>query len=171
MRQALLLSRLPLVATLVLATVLLAAPGRAGLATHVYALALAAIGLGYLLSALHDALPPRRPSPFDAALRTPRSSVQRIPELERMEREVALGLATAFDLHYRLRPRLRRIATALLRARRGIELDASPEAARRALGDDAWEIVRGDREPPQERFAAGVEIASLRRAVSALETL
>ena len=32
---------------------------------------------------------------------------QRIPELERMEREVALGLATAFDLHYRLRPRLR----------------------------------------------------------------
>jgi hypothetical protein len=88
-----------------------------------------------------------------------------------MEREVALGLATAFDLHYRLRPRLRRVATALLTARRGIELDANPEAARRALGDDAWEIVRGDREPPQERFAAGVDIASLRRAVSALEAL
>ena len=69
-----------------------------------------------------------------------------------MEREVALGLATAFDLHYRLRPRLRRIATELLAARRGIDLDGSPEAARRVLGDDAWEIVRGDREPPHERF-------------------
>ena len=132
---------------------------------------LAALGLGYLVAAMRNALPPRRPSAFDAALRDSRGHVQRIPELEKMEREVALGLATAFDLHYRLRPRLRRIATALLTARRGIELDASPEAARRALGDDAWEIVRGDREPPQERFAAGVEIASLRRAVSALEAL
>ena len=171
MRQAFLLARLPLVATLVLAVALLAVPGRAGLAAHVYALVLAAIGLGYLLTALRGALPPSRPSPFDAALRKTASPVQRIPELERMEREVALGLATAFDLHYRLRPRLRRIASALLTARRGIELDASPEAARRALGDDAWEIVRGDREPPQERFASGLEIASLRRAVAALEAL
>jgi hypothetical protein len=171
MRQALLLARFPLFVTLVLGIVLLAAPGRAGVAVHVYALALAGIGLGYLLAALRDALPPRRPSAFEAALRTRVSAPQRIPELERMEREVALGIATAFDLHYRLRPRLRRIATALLTARRGIELDANPEAARRALGDDAWEIVRGDREPPQERFAAGVDIASLRRAVSALEAL
>ena len=84
---------------------------------------------------------------------------------------MTLGLATAFDLHYRLRPRLRRIATELLAARRGIDLDASPEAARRALGDDAWEIVRGDLEPPRERFAAGLDIASLRLAVSALEAL
>ena len=88
-----------------------------------------------------------------------------------MEREVALGLSTAFDLHYRLRPSLRGIATELLAARRGIDLDASPEAARRLLGDDAWEIVRGDREPSREHFAAGVDIASLRRAVSALEAL
>ena len=88
-----------------------------------------------------------------------------------MEREVALGLATAFDLHYRLRPRLRRIATELLAARRGIDLDANPDAARRVLGDDAWEIVRSDREPSREHFAAGVDIASLRRAVAALEAL
>ncbi len=170
MRRALMLARLPLVVTLVLAFVLLAAPGRAGIAAHVYALVLAAIGLGYLVALLRDALPPHRPSEFDAALRRPRVSPARpIPELERMEREVALGLATAFDLHFRLRPRLRRIATALLASRRGIDLDASPEAARRALGDDAWEIVRGDREPPHERFAAGLDIASLRRAVSALE--
>ena len=171
MRRGLLLARLPLVVTLALAVVLLAAPGRAGLAAHVYALVLAAIGLGYLLAAMRDALPPRRPSAFDAALRTRTRPDQRIPELERMEREVALGLATAFDLHFRLRPRLRRIATALLTARHGLELDGSPEAARRALGDDAWEIVRGDREPPHERFAAGLDIASLRRAVSALEAL
>jgi hypothetical protein len=138
---------------------------------HVYVLVLAAIGLGRLLTAIRSALPPHRPSPFEAAMRTHARLPQRIPELERMEREVALGVSTAFDLHYRLRPRLRRIAIELLAARRGIELDASPELARRVLGEDAWEIVRGDREPPQERFAAGVDIASLRLAVSALEAL
>jgi hypothetical protein len=171
MRRAFMLARLPLVVTLALAVVLLAAPGRAGLAAHLYALVLAAIGLGYLLAAMRDALPPRRPSAFDAALRTRARPDQRILELARMEREVALGVATAFDLHFRLRPRLRRIAAALLTSRHGIELDGSPEAARRALGDDAWEILRGDREPPPERFAPGIDLASLGRAVSALEAL
>jgi hypothetical protein len=171
MRRAFMLARLPLVVTLALAVVLLAAPGRVGLAAHLYALVLAAIGLGYLLAAMRDALPPRRPSAFDAALRTRARPDQRILELERMEREVALGVATAFDLHFRLRPRLRRIAAALLTSRHGIELDGSPEAARRALGDDAWEILRGDREPPPERFAPGIDLASLGRAVSALEAL
>ena len=171
MRRSLLIARFPLFVTLALAIVLLAAPGRAELAVHVYVLVLAAVGLGHLVAALRSALPPRRPSPFDAALNARARPAQRIPELERMEREVSLGLATAFDLHYRLRPRLRRIAAELLAARRGIELDANPVAARRALGDDAWEIVRGDREPPRERFAAGLDIASLRLAVSALERL
>ena len=169
MRRVLLLARLPLFLTLVLAIVLLVDPGRAELAVHVYVLVLAAIGLGHLFVALRSALPPRGPSAFDAALRARARPAQRIPELERMEREVALGLATAFDLHYRLRPNLRGIAIELLAARRGIDLDASPEAARRVLGDDAWEIVRGDREVSREHFAPGVQLASLRRAVSALE--
>ena len=82
-----------------------------------------------------------------------------------MEREVALGLSTDFDLHYRLRPTFRRIATELLAARRGIDLDANPDAAHRALGDDAWEIVRGDREPSRKHFAEGRRhrLASARR--------
>jgi hypothetical protein len=46
-----------------------------------------------------------------------------------------------------------------------------PRAARRVLGDDAWEIVRSDREVSREHFATGVDIASLRRAVTALEAL
>jgi hypothetical protein len=171
MRQTLLIMRFPIVVTVVLALVLISAPGRAGLAVDLYVLLIAAIGLGHLFAALRRVLPPRRPSAFDAALSRPPRAAHRIPELERMEREVSLGLATAFDLHYRLRPRLRRIAAELLAARRGIELDADPDAARRALGDDAWEIVRGDREPPRERFAAGLDIASLRLAVTALEAL
>jgi hypothetical protein len=171
MRRAYLLARLPLFLTLVLAIVLLVDPGRTELAVHVYVLLLAAIGLGHLLAAVSNTLPPRTPSAFDTALRTRARPAQRIQELERMEREVALALATAFDVHYRLRPTLRGIATELLAARRGIDLDASPDAARRLLGEDAWEIVRRDRKVSREHFAAGVDIASLRRAVSALEGL
>ena len=171
MLRALKIARLPLLLSVALAIVLVAVPGRAPLLVHVYVLVLAAIGLGLLLAALRAALPPRRPSAFDAALRARPRPATRIPELERMEREVSLGLATAFDLHYRLRPRLRRIAAELLTARRGIELDADPDAAHRLLGDDAWEIVRGDREPPHERFGPGLDIASLRLAVDALEAL
>ena len=155
------LARLPLVVTLALAIVLVAAPGHAGLAAHVYALVLAALGLGYLLTAMRDALPPRRPSAFDAALRTRPGPVQRIPELERMEREVALGLATAFDLHYRLRPRLRGIAAELLASRRGIELDGEPRrraarARRRRLGDRprrSRAAARAVRRRPRHRVA------------------
>jgi len=169
--RALAFIRFPLFLTVVLAVVLVAAPGRSGLAVHVYVLVLAAVGIGRLLATMRAALPPRRRSAFDAALERRQRPTQRIPELERMEREVALGLATAFDLHYRLRPRLRRIAAELLAARRGIQLDANPEAARRALGDDAWELVRGDLEPPRERFGPGVDFGSLRTAVTALEAL
>ena len=171
MRRALLTARLPVFITLVLAIVLFVDPGRAELAVHVYVLVLAAIGIGHLLAALRRSLPRRGPSPFDNALRTRARPTHRLPELERLEREVALGLATAFDLHYRLRPRLRRIATELLAARRGIDLDGNPDAARRALGEDAWQIVRGDLEPPPERFAPGLDIASLRLAVASLEGL
>ncbi|HUQ22772.1 MAG TPA: hypothetical protein VM049_07125 [Gaiellaceae bacterium] len=171
MARAFAIARFPLLLTAMLAIVLIAAPGRSELAVHVYVLIVAALGLGRLLVALRSALPPPRPSAFDAALRGRARAARRIPELERMEREVALGLATAFDFHYRLRPRLRGIAGELLAARRGIELDTSPEAARRALGDDAWEIVRGDREPPRERFDPGVQIDALHLAVTALEKL
>jgi hypothetical protein len=80
-------------------------------------------------------------------------------------------MTTAFDLHYRLRPALRRTAGELLAARRGIDLDGDPGAARRVLGEDAWEIVRGDREAPRDRFAPGVDLASLDSAVSSLETI
>jgi hypothetical protein len=170
-RRAFQLVRLPLYLTVVLVIALLAVPGRSGLAVHVYVLVLAAFGLGRLLVALRAALPARTPSPFDAALRTRPRRVQRIPELERMEREVSLSLQTAFDLHYRLRPRLRRTAAELLSARRGIDLDASPDAARRVLGEEVWEIVRGDRQPPRDRLDPGLDIGSLRLAVAALERL
>jgi hypothetical protein len=170
-RGALRLGRFPGFLTLVLLVALVVLPGRAELLLRIWVLLLAAFVLGRLLTRLQASLPERGPSPVDAALNRRPRPPERVPELERIEREVTLGQATAFDLHFRLRPTLRRIASELLRARRGIELDGNPDAARRALGDETWELVREDREPPLERFGRGLDLASLRNVVESLEAL
>lgn len=171
MRAAIRVGQLPALLTVVLVVVLIVLPGRTELVLHVYALTIAAIALLHLVHAVRTAHPVSAASPFDAALRKPTRRDERLPELARVEREVSLGLATAFDLHYRLRPPLRRIAGELLAARRGIDLDGTPEAARKALGDETWEIVRADREPPRDRYGAGAELATLHAVVTSLETL
>ena len=165
------IAQLPVLLTLAAAILLLTFGDRAELIVHVYALALAAIVLTHLVRAVRGALPPPGPSAFDTALRRPPPRQERLPELEQVEREVALGVSAAFDLHFRLRPSLRRTASELLAARRGIDLDGNPGAARLALGEETWELVRPDREPPPERFAPGLELASLRRVVDSLEAL
>ena len=171
MRAAIQVGRLPALLTVVAGVLLVVLPGSAGLVLHVYALAIAAIALVHLVRAVRTAHPVGRASPFDAALRRPTRRDERLPALERVEREVSLGMATAFDLHYRLRPPLRRIAGELLAARRGIDLDGSPEAARDALGDETWELVRADREPPRNRYGAGLALGTLHRVVTSLEAL
>ena len=171
MRAGIRVAQLPILLTVVLIVLLIVLPGRTELVLHVYALAIAAIALVQLVRAVRTAHPVAIASPFDAALRRRARRSERLPELARVEREVSLGMATAFDLHYRLRPPLRRIAGELLAARRGIDLDGSPEAARRALGDETWEIVRADREPPRDRYGAGLELATLHTVVTSLEAL
>ena len=164
-------AQLPVLLTIVLVVLLVVLPGRAGLIVRVYVLAIASIALFHLVRMVRTAHPSAGPSRFDAALRQRGQRHERLPELTKVEREVALGMATAFDLHYRLRPSLRRTASELLAARRGIDIDGEPEAARRALGEDAWEIVRGDRQPPDNRFGPGVSVASLGKVVASLESL
>ena len=171
MTRALRFWRFPAFVTLALFVALAVLPGRAELLVRLYALLIATFVVAQLLDRLRRSLPERTTSPVDAALARRPRPVIRVPELEKIEREVTLGLTTAFDLHFRLRPTLRRIAYELLRARRGIDLDANPAAARRALGDETWELVREDREPPHDRFGPGIRLESLRQVVVSLEAL
>jgi hypothetical protein len=164
---------IPLPALLTLIAIVLAfvLTGRAELVLHVYVLVLAALALAHLVRAVQAAHQPAVGSLVDSALRTRKRRDERLPELARVEREVTLGMTTAFDLHFRLRPSLRRTAGELLAARRGIDLDGSPKAARKALGEETWQIVRADREPPADRYDPGLDIASLRAVVTSLEAL
>ena len=139
---------------------------------RIYVLLLAAFVLAHLLARLRTSLPERTtvarrrgaaPAPARASSASPSSS--RSSARSRSGRRRRSTSTSACG------PTLRRIASELLRARRGIDLDANPEAARRALGDETWELVRADREPPHDRFGRGIELDALRHVVVSLEAL
>jgi hypothetical protein len=155
--------------TVALVGIVAFAPGRAGLALRIYALVLCATALVLALVALRRAFPPEKPLRADRR----RAKERRRPpsSLARIELEAALGVAGSFDLHYRLVPRLRGIASGLLESRRRISLDRDPEAAHQLVGDATWSLVRPDRAAPEDRLARGIPSAELTHVVDSLEAL
>ena len=150
---------------LVLAFIFL--PGRRALALDLFLLLIGSAAVFALVRALAEAAPAPEP---ESTVRLRRLS-QSLPELERTERAVLLSASNAFDVHYRLRPILREIAAQRLASRRGLTLDADQAASRALLGEDTWELVRPEREPPDLRFGPGVPAAELREVVAALERI
>ena len=159
---------LPTIALGIVATL---APGRLPLATHVWLLVMCGIALMTVLASLRRRYPLPVKSALEEALERPTLTDERLPELARLEREVTLGASSSYDLHYRLRPTLRETAAGLLAVRRGITLDREPERARAALGEETWQLVRRDREPPEDRVAPGLDAVRLRAVVESLEAL
>ena len=153
----------------VAAVVALARPGDRALVLDVYLLFAGGLAMLLLVRASRAALPAGSRSAFERALRLRGPAPRRPEELAGLEREVLLATKTAFYLHYRIRPALREIAEHRLSSRRGIDLDAEPDAARALLGTEAWELVRPDREPPADRLGPGASLAELSAAVDALE--
>ena len=154
--------------TFALGGVIAFAPGRVELAVRLYALLVTVIVLVLALAMLRRAYPPARRR---RRRERPTSPAEDPEALARIEQEVALGVDAAFDLHHRLRPRLRAIATELLATRRRIALEDEPERARRALGEQTWRLVRPDRPAPEDRQARGIAISELRSVVESLERL
>src|ERR1700694_3891522 len=72
---------------------------------------------------------------------------ERVRGLEELEHAVEFSLTTAFDLHYRLRPHLVRIAAHRL-AQRGVDFDAEPQRARDLLRPGARGRVAPAGSPP-----------------------
>ena len=157
------------VALVVLVIVLAAVPDRRALALQVYAFGLCGIALMWLLGRTGatrvDA------SAFDDARRQAASGAEPVAELARVEREVTLGVANAYDLHYRLRPRIRAIAASRLGDRRGIDLERQPQAAQGALDPAVWAIVDPDRQPPRDRHGPGLGLPALRDVMEGLDRI
>jgi hypothetical protein len=160
---------LAVAATLALVAVVELRPDRRPVALAAWLLLLGALAVRLLLRWLLLAYPRPVPSPFDAALATRPAAPRPPAELVRLARLLALSSASAVHAHTRLRPELRRIAADRLSFTRGIELDADPVAARAAVGEAAWPLVRPDPGELPDREAAGAPPAVLDAAVAALE--
>lgn len=151
------------IASVVTAYLALSEPSWRSIVLRAYVFALGGLSMLALLAAAGDAVPKLRRSDLDLALSAAAERQRRLPELEKLEREVTLATASAYDLHYRLLPHLREIAEARL-ARTG-----------KAAGPDTlgewWELLRPDREPPEERFGSGITVTRLRALVQELERM
>ena len=53
----------------------------------------------------------------------------------------------------------------------GFELERRPEAARALLGEDAWELLRPDRPPPEDRHGPGVPPRRVAALIERVESL
>jgi hypothetical protein len=143
--------------------VALAQPGLRNVTLHVSVFLVGALLMLGLVAAAGDSVPRRLRSELDRALAESGRHERRIPEVERIEREVTLATASAYDLHFRLLPHLREIAQCRLE-RSG--KSSGPETLGRW-----WELLRPDRPEPDDRFAPGIKQAELRALVDDLERM
>jgi hypothetical protein len=156
--------------TLVAAGVLLFADVDATLAVRIYVLVVGALLLLTLVAATEFAAR-SEPSAFERALVRPRRGDARPEELERLERQVALSVENAFDFHARLRPALRAAVGAALLRRHGVDAETQPREAAALLSDGVWDVVRPDREPPEDRQAPGPTLARIDELVAEIERM
>lgn len=167
-RNVLRTGRFLVLPTLALVVVVAFFPGRVELATRLYALVLCGFALLLAITVLRQTYPPTAPL-RPKRPRRGRQQPAHLPILAQIEEETAIGAGGPFDLHQRLRPRLRALAVSLLAARRGVSLDGDPDSAREILGEETWELVREDRPPPPDRVGGRVSSATLARIVDSLE--
>ncbi|TML44256.1 MAG: hypothetical protein E6G19_09660 [Actinobacteria bacterium] len=159
-----------LVATAILATLIVLVPRRQSLFVGIYELVLATIAIGTVVGSFRTFEPEAwMHSPFEREPEKPEQP-QPIAELDRIDRLVVLGAANEFDFHYRLRPVLRQVAAERLYGLHAIELDQDPGRARPLLGDELWEAVRPDRKVGR-RAGPGLPSAELAAHVARLEQL
>jgi hypothetical protein len=159
-----------LLATIVLLVARAIWPGRQELELDIFVLVLGTFGLIVLVSEVRRIAPSADESLLEEALDPEPPEVHPIAELQRLDRELIMGSTRAFDLHYRLRPVLREIASARLE-RRGMALDSGSPSVQAALGENLWELTAPDREPPHDRLAPGPGLEELDRTIARLERL
>ncbi len=158
----------PVVIALIAARMI--SPGRKDLELDIFVLVLGGLGLAVLAAELRRLAPTAEGSLVEEALEPEPPEKRPIADLLRLERELSMGAARQFDLHYRLRPILRDVATARLE-KRGLDLDSGRPAVHELLGDELFELTAPDREPPADRLAPGPGVEGLDRTIGRLERL
>ncbi len=154
-----------LAVTAALAAVLVLGLVRADLAEEVFVLVLGAGALVALVVATRGET--AQSSSFERALHTPPPPQPNRPlELDRLERDVTLGINNAFHLRQKLLPQLREIAAQRLADRRGAALTEA------TVGADAWDLLRPDGpDGYRDRYGRGIPIERLEALTDELERI
>ena len=147
--------------------VLIALPGERELVIDIWFLAAGGLAVLAALRATVERLPAEEPSPIDEP--PPTRADERPKDLVDLESLVASGAESEFDLYFRLRPRLRRMAAAKLRLH-AIDLESSPGEAAAALGPAAWDVLRPER-PRPDPTARARSLPAITAVAEALERL
>jgi hypothetical protein len=160
------------VASVILLTTAMAVPRYAQASAQIFVIVLGALVIRLLVRAVRVATSAPGPFPFDQALHEPpEQEIPRATEPDRIAFEVGASTYRALELHHRFRRRLRRLAADRLTVEHGVDLDADRDAARSLLGEEAWDLLRPDHEPPEDRFGPGMPIEDIKRIVTAVEDL
>ena len=151
------------VSSLICGYVALAQPGLRNVTLHVYVFLVGGLLMLGVVAAAGDSVPRRLRSELDGALAERSRRAGHIAEVEKLQREVTLATASAYDLHVRLLPHLREIAQCRL------------ERSGKSSGPDTlgrwWDLLRPDRPEPEDRFASGIKQSELRALVDDLERM
>ena len=110
------------------------------------------------------------PERFDADLRQATAAPSEIPSLRSVHNTLALATASAFGTERRLKPLLRELAAWRLMSSRGIDMVATPEAARAALGEPLWRSIHPV-DDPVEHGAPGIPLADVQASLEQLERI
>ena len=159
-------------AVLIVLVVAILSPRDRGPAAQVLVVVAGALAIRLLVRSVRLATWAPGPFAFDQALVLRPARPPALPsEPERIRFEVGAATHRAMELNHQFRRRLRGLAQDRLTAAHGVDLDADPEAARKLLGEEAWDLLRPDREPPADRFGPGMPIDEVTRIVDAVEGL
>jgi hypothetical protein len=159
------LATFALAATAALVAVLLLGLVRTDLAEEVFVLVLGAGTLVALVVATRGEK--AEPSFFERALHpSPPPQPNRPLELDRLERDVTLGINNAFHLRQKLLPQLREIAAQRLADRHGAALTEATVSA------DAWELLRPEGpDGYRDRYGRGIPLERLEALTDELEKI
>jgi hypothetical protein len=160
------------VATVAFMTAIAMLPRYRERTVQIFVVVAAAVVIRLLVVAVVEATSHPGPFAFDRALVPPPPREPTAPsEPGRIRFEVGAATHRSMELHHQFRRRMRRLAQDRLAAEHGVDLDADPEDARRLLGDEAWDLLRSDRVPPDDRFGPGMPVEGVTRIVDAVEEL
>ncbi|NLE10764.1 MAG: hypothetical protein GX630_04585 [Actinobacteria bacterium] len=139
-----------------------------GLVSYVVVLGVALVAM--LLSRLKGAL---QPAPdFERMVPGCKPPGGKVEQFQTIVRQLSRSSSSESGLHAHLRPLAQEIAAARLARNHGVDLEREPEQAREVIGDGRlWELVRPDREAPEDRSARGWSQTELSLLLDELEEL